>query len=257
MTASRIQRLTATLALTLPLFSIAFFLCEAQTTPAAPDNASAPVVTITTPANNSTYSWNQLVNYSVVVSWHGKSTQFQELPSNEVLITTTYIPDLSTYIPASSNKSTQPPPAAPPAPAGLLDILRAGCVGCHEFKAKATGPSFAAIAQRYPDNPASIDTLARYIRQGSTGVWGTGSMPPHPDLPEAQSQAMARWITKEAANPDTNHYVGTEGAIRMESPKPPAPTAGLIVTASYTPPPPSNNPNQSPQGQTTIILHGK
>src|SRR6185312_10323070 len=87
---------------------------------------------------------------------------YQEIPSNEVLITTTYILD-------SSKAAAKPAEAAAPTPAGLLDIIRSGCIGCHEFKARAMGPSFAAMAARYPDNQASVDTLSRYIREGSMG----------------------------------------------------------------------------------------
>lgn len=215
-----------------------FLLCPAQTTPAAP-----PVVTITAPANKSAYSWNSLVPYSVTVTWNGKSTQYQEIPSNEVLITTTYIPDLS-------KMASQP--VAEPAPPGLLAIIRSGCIGCHEFKAKAMGPSFAAIAARFPDNPSSITTLSRYIREGSTGIFGPAAMPPHPQFTPNELQAIAQWIAKSAANPNINHYVGTEGTIRMQSPTPPTPNSGMALAASYTAP-----TQQSPHGQATVILHGR
>ena len=45
--------------------------------PTDQDKVGQPVVKITSPANNSTYSWNALVNYSVVVSWQGKSTNIR------------------------------------------------------------------------------------------------------------------------------------------------------------------------------------
>lgn len=175
----RIKSFTAALAYSIPLFSMASSVCRAQTNHAVPtdqDKVGQPVVKITSPANNSTYSWNALVNYSVVVSWQGKSTEYQEIPSNEVLISTTYMPDIST-IADSSSKTGELAPSAAPTPAGLLAIVRSGCIGCHQFKARSTGPSFAAIAQQYPDNQATSDTLARYIHEGSTGVWGRGPCP--------------------------------------------------------------------------------
>lgn len=221
MMGSRINGLTIALMFSIP--AMAFFLCEVQANPAGPiehGKDGPPAVKITAPANSSTYNWNYLVNYSVVVSWQGKSTQYQEIPSNEVLIRTTYIPDLS--------KSTgEPAPAAAPTPAGVLDIIRSGCVGCHEFKARAMGPSFAVIAARYPDNQASIDTLSRYIREGSTGVWGQAAMPPHPEFTEEQLHAITHWIVKDAANPNVNYYVGTEGTIRMEAPAMPSSSGGM------------------------------
>ncbi|MGH9588720.1 MAG: c-type cytochrome [Acidobacteriaceae bacterium] len=232
----RSKRPVTALAFSIPAFSFAFLLCHAQTSPAP------PVVTINTPSNNSAYSWNSLVNYSVTVTWNGKSTQYQEIPSNEVLITTTYVPDLST--------TSQP--ASEPTPPGLLTIIRSGCIGCHEFRAKAMGPSFAAIAARFPDNPTSIATLSHYIREGSTGIFGPAAMPPHPAFTAQQLQAVAQWIVKSAANPNVNHYVGTEGTIRMQSPTPPTSNSGIALTAAYT-----ASGQQSPHGESTVILHSK
>jgi len=186
------------------------------------------------------------VPYSVVVSFQGKSTQYQEIPSSQVLLKTTYAADLSKII-------EDPPPT----PDGLLEIVRSNCMGCHEFKARAMGPSFAAIAQRYPDSQASIETLSRYIRDGSTGVWGSTSMPPHAEFSDDQLRAMALWIVKSAADPNVNYYVGTDGAFHMQAPALPAPNAGLVLTASYTSPAPAAQSAQAAYGQATMILHGK
>jgi len=233
--------------------STAVFIGEGQSAPAGPmdhDTPARPIVKFTSPESNSTYSWNSLVSYSVVVTYQGKSTEYQEIPSNQVLLQTTYLPDLS-EIPAAAN------PASAPVSAGLLAIIRSNCVGCHEFKAKAMGPSFGSIAARYPNNPATLDTLSRHIREGSNGLWGQISMPPHPELSEEQARAMALWIAKEAANPNVTDYVGTDGAIRMASPASPGPNAGLIVTASYTVTASSADREQAPQGHATVILRGK
>jgi cytochrome c len=239
----------AALLLSVSAVSAALLLCEGRAVSAGAQERAKdgpPVVKLTAPGNNSTYSWNSLVSYSIVVTYLGESTQYQEIPSNEVLLKTTYVPDLSKTV-----------PAATPAPTGLLDIARSNCIGCHQFKAKAMGPSFAAIAERYPDNQASIDTLSRYIREGSAGVFGQASMPPHTEFTQDQLHAIALWIVKEAANPDVNYYVGTEGAIRMQAPSAPNPKGGIILTASYTAPAPPANPEQAPLGEDTVVVHGK
>lgn len=208
-----------------------------------------PAVKITAPKNNSSYKWNTRVNYSVVVSFQGKSTQYQELPSNQVVLTATYIPDLSTM-------TGKPTAAAEGTPAGLLDIIRSNCLGCHEFNAKAMGPSFAAIAERYKQNPAAIDAVSGLIRGGSTGIWGPDSMPPHPELTDDQAHAIVRWTMKDAANPNVSYYVGTEGTIAMKAPGTPGSNAGILLKASYTSPTSSANATQAPYGEDTIILHG-
>jgi cytochrome c len=152
---------------------VAFLLGNVHATSAGAQDQGddrPPIVKITVPRNNSTYQWKSLVNYGIVVSYQGKTTQYQEIPLNEVLLKTTYVPDLSTI-------ADKPAPATAHTPAGLMDITRSKCLGCHAFKAKAMGPSFAAVGQRYPDSQAAIDTLSQHIRKGSTGLWGQESMP--------------------------------------------------------------------------------
>lgn len=209
-----------------------------------------PVVKITAPGNGSTHAWNSLVNYHIVVSYRGSSTQYQELPVNKVLLQATYVPDLSALAKGS-------PSAAPAPAAGLLDIVNSNCLGCHEFKAKAMAPSFAAIAARYPDSPAAIGLLSQRIRVGSTGVWGDDSMPSHPDLTDAQLHDIVLWVLKNAANPGVTYYVGTDGAIRMEATGTPAARAGLILTASYTAPSLNTAQGRAAHGEDTVMLRGK
>jgi cytochrome c len=251
MMGSRIKGLAAAATISIAALSVGFLFCDGQAISggaAEHGKDGAPVVKITAPANGGTYAWNSLVSYSVSVSYLGKSTQYQEIPSNEVLLKATSVPDVS---------AGEAGAGAAPTPAGLVEIIRLKCVGCHEFKAKAMGPSFAAIAARYPDSQASIDTLSRYIRDGSAGVWGPGSMPPHTDLTEEQLHAMALWMVKEAGNPRVNYYVGTDGAIRMEAPATPGPNAGVILTASYTAPVPAGDHEPGLQGDDTVIVRGK
>lgn len=239
-----IRGLSAVAALSLA----AFLFCEGQAVPGGATEhgtGGPPVVKITAPANGSTYSWNSLVSYSVVVTYQGKSTAYQEIPANEVLVTTTSLSDVS-----AAGKA-----GAAPAPDGLLGIIRSGCVGCHEFKAKAMGPSFAAIAAHYPDNQASIDALSRYIHNGSTGVFGQASMPAHAELTDEQLHAIAQWIVKDAGNPSVSYYVGTEGTVRMEAPAAAGPNAGMVLTASYTAAATGHEP--APRGEDTVIVRGR
>lgn len=248
---SRVKGLAAAATLGVAALWAGFLLCDGQAVPGGAGEHGkdgAPVVKITDPANGGTYRWNSLVSYNAVVTYQGKSTQYQEIPSNEVLLRATSVPDVS---------AGEAGAVAAPTPPGLVEIVRLKCEGCHEFRAKSMGPSFAAIAARYPDSQASIDTLSRSIRDGSTGVWGPGSMPPHTDLTEEQLHAMAVWMVKEAGNPSVHYYVGTDGAIRMEAPATPGPDAGMILTASYAAPVSAGDHEPGPRGEDTVVLHGK
>ncbi len=231
-----------------PTVSVAFLLCAGHSDPLNANDAP-PVVTITAPRNNSAYRWNILVNYSIVVTYRGKSTQYQEIPSNQILLSATYVPDVSTVVGKPASVAGRPP-------AGLLEIIRSNCLGCHEFNAKAMGPSLAAIAERYGHNQATIDTLSGHIHNGSTGVWGQDSMPPHPELTEDQVHAIVHWIMNNAGDPDVSYYVGTEGAIWMKAPGKPDSKGGMLLTASYSSPGPSANTEQAQYGEDAVIIHG-
>ena len=212
-------------------------------------DAALPVVKIVVPKDKAIYKWDTLVNYEIVVSDRGKSTKYQEIPSNEVLLKTMYIPDLSR---AHVNS---PPPA--PESSGLTDIMRSNCLGCHEFKSRAMGPSFAVIAKRYPDTASTIDTLSQHIREGSAGAWGQAQMPPHADLTAKDLHDISFWIMNHAADPDVNYYVGTEGSFSMKAPVTPGPGAGILLTASYTRPDAEIPGQQIVHGEDTIVVEGK
>ncbi|WP_338820742.1 c-type cytochrome [Acidovorax temperans] len=99
----------------------------------------------------------------------------------------------------------QPPSAATPvtgaaeAPqtsslAGQALVQASDCLRCHGMDRRYVGPSFRQIADRYREQPDAANYLARKIREGSVGVWGRTVMPRHPQVTEAQSSDMARWL---------------------------------------------------------------
>jgi len=68
-----------------------------------------------------------------------------------------------------------------------------GCFGCHTVGSKRVGPAYRDIASRYEFDPATLQTLANKIKNGSSGVWGTAVMPANLVTRE-ESLALARWI---------------------------------------------------------------
>lgn len=208
--------------------------------------AAPPIVKITAPADGSTHDWGSLASYGIVVTYAGKSTRYQEIPSKAVLLRVTYVPDVAK---GAGN-------GLPAAPVGVRDIVESNCLGCHSFRARAMGPSFAAIARRYADSQAAVSALSQHIRNGSTGVWGRASMPSHEELTRVQLHDIVVWILHDAANPDVSYYVGTQGAFRMPAPRAPDAGAAVILTASYTSPAPGGNPHQAASGEDTVIVRG-
>ena len=78
--------------------------------------------------------------------------------------------------------------------AGQALVQASDCLRCHGMDRRYAGPSFRQIADRYREQPDAANYLARKIREGSVGVWGRTVMPRHPQVNEAQSSDMARWL---------------------------------------------------------------
>jgi len=77
---------------------------------------------------------------------------------------------------------------------GLELIAQSDCLTCHKVVDAFTGPSYEAVAAKYPDNDAVIDSVSKKIITGGSGNWGTVPMTPHPDISEADAKSMVRYV---------------------------------------------------------------
>src|SRR5690242_4917518 len=200
-------------------------------------------VDITTPVDHSRLPWNAQAAYAVTAIHDGKSTKFGELPANVVVLRATYVAD------------TAKPGDGGPLDEGIVQISQSNCMGCHDFAASSAGPSFAAIAQRYAGRGNAVATLAGHIRGGSSGDWGGGAMPPHPDLAPAQATAIARWIVAQGNDPAVHYSIGKSGSFRMTPLGKPGPHAGIALSAFYTGPLKPGEP-RTVAGRNAIIVSG-
>ncbi len=217
------------------------------------DQNSPPKVTISVQGKGNTFKWNSLVPYTIAVSdaEDGK-TEYNEIPSHEVLLVARYLPDstLIKKIPIGEQMIHHD---------AVLQMSKALCFSCHAAKAKLIGPSFEQIAGRYKIVPSAVDTLTKKIIDGSTGTWSDLKMPPHPDLEVQDIKEMVTWILKYSADPDLTYFVGTDGALRTrEKPANPSPAGVYVLTASYVDHGP-RNPNdglhsQGKRGHHTLVL---
>ncbi len=87
------------------------------------------------------------------------------------------------------------PAAAPPAALGLLG--KHGCTACHAQDSKLVGPALRDIARKHAGRADAVEYLSGKIRSGGSGVWGEIPMPPQ-TLPEAEAQAIGRWLADGA-----------------------------------------------------------
>lgn len=73
------------------------------------------------------------------------------------------------------------------------------CSACHAMDARVVGPAFREVARKYADRADAAAYLEGKIRSGGAGLWGTVPMPAQ-NLPDADAQAIAKWIAGGAPN---------------------------------------------------------
>lgn len=78
---------------------------------------------------------------------------------------------------------------------GLSLVAKSNCLTCHNVDQVVTGPPYREIANKYGGMPDTIiPHLAKKVISGGNGVWGQVFMTPHPDLSQADAEAMVKYI---------------------------------------------------------------
>ncbi len=77
---------------------------------------------------------------------------------------------------------------------GLEVMKNSDCNTCHKVDEKVIGPPFREIANKYPNNAATLDTLAHKIINGGSGNWGSIPMAAHKDLSVEDATAVAKYV---------------------------------------------------------------
>jgi cytochrome c len=73
-------------------------------------------------------------------------------------------------------------------------LQKNNCLACHNVNQTVVGPAFKDIANRYRGQTDAPDRLAKKIRAGGAGVWGSMPMPAHPQVAEADAKKLAVYI---------------------------------------------------------------
>lgn len=68
-----------------------------------------------------------------------------------------------------------------------------GCLGCHTIDSRRVGPPYREIAKKYGGDMSVLPNLARKIRDGGSGTFGTLAMPPNP-VTEDEAAQLAKWV---------------------------------------------------------------
>lgn len=71
------------------------------------------------------------------------------------------------------------------------------CFACHTVDKKMVGPSYKDVAAKYRADKGAPAKLAEKVKQGSQGVWGNVPMPPNSAVPDADVNALVKWILSQ------------------------------------------------------------
>ena len=76
-----------------------------------------------------------------------------------------------------------------------LDMLKKyNCMACHAVDRTVFGPSLKAVANKYSSDADATERLSKKIISGGNGAWGENPMPPQPQVSEADSRTLARYV---------------------------------------------------------------
>ena len=71
------------------------------------------------------------------------------------------------------------------------------CLACHATDKKLVGPSYKEVAAKYRSDPGAQAKLADKVKKGGQGVWGQVPMPPNTQVPDADVNALVKWILSQ------------------------------------------------------------
>lgn len=71
------------------------------------------------------------------------------------------------------------------------------CFACHATDKKMVGPAYKDVAAKYRADKDAPKKLAAKVKNGSQGVWGTVPMPPNSAVPDADINALVKWILSQ------------------------------------------------------------
>ncbi len=188
-----------------------------------------PVVHITAPKENDTFSWNKDIQYAIrVMDKEDGNSAYDEIQNHEVFLRITYRQDTSHLKSVIKSIANEEEPKA------LTLLKRSTCFNCHASRSILIGPSFDRIASRYTYSEASVTALTEKVLHGSKGTWGEVPMPSNTDLQKEDVEVVVRWILKNNRSDDDFYQVGLNGTFRLNSNAIKDNLNGVVIlTASY------------------------
>lgn len=75
------------------------------------------------------------------------------------------------------------------------DLAKAkNCMACHAVASKLVGPAFKDVAAKYAGQKDAESKLVGKVLKGGSGSWGAVPMPANPQVTEAESRTLIKWV---------------------------------------------------------------
>lgn len=193
-----------------------------------------PQVSIDFKGKNKTFYFGEpSLDYQVtVMDKEDGSTSDGAIKSEEVAITFDYVPSGFDPIEMASNQSGAESMAVLNIGRNLIES--SDCKSCHQYDSASIGPSYAAVAQKYPNTPANVNMLVGKIINGGSGVWGDHAMSAHPQLSEADAKRMVDYVFSLNETQATATSLPLEGTVSPTVPEGEDGEGGYLLRAYYS-----------------------
>ncbi len=192
-----------------------------------------PVVSIDfTGMNRTFYFGEKELSYSISVNdkEDGSSTDGKIKPE-EVAVTFDYVPAGFDPIEIASKQSGVESAAILNLGKNLIE--GSDCKSCHQYDKTSIGPSYEAVAAKYPNSEENTKYLVGKIINGGAGVWGDHAMSAHPQLSEADAKRMVDYILSMDDVQATIASLALTGKVNPTVPEGENGQGSFLLRASY------------------------
>ncbi len=193
-----------------------------------------PLVSIDLGAANTSFYFGQkeLPYHITVVDKEDGTSEDGKIKPEEVAVTFDYVPSGFDPVEIASKQSGVESLASLSIGKNLIES--SDCKSCHQYDKSSIGPSYEAVAARYPNTDATIRLLTGKIINGGSGVWGEHAMSAHPQLSEADAKRMVDFILSINETQPTVTRLPLRGVLKAQIPEGEDGEGGFLVRAAYT-----------------------
>ena len=193
---------------------------------------SAPDVELKLNAPNQTFYFGDTpLAYSIKVNDAEDGSTEGQIKPEEVAVTFDFLPEGFDPIALAANQKSADDMASYAVGRNLIES--SDCKSCHQYETASIGPSYKAVAQKYPYTPDNMAYLVKKIKEGGSGVWGEHGMSAHPDLSEINAKRMVEYIFSFNGKAANVTNLPLKGTVTPSTPAYEPASGNFVLRAAY------------------------